>query len=155
MPSFLPESLLLPQRVIAKRGAILELGAAARPDDLPACPDAEGSAMPPHYLYLALAILAEVTATSALAASAQFTRLLPSLVVVVGYGVAFWLLSLTLKTMPVGIVYAIWSGMGIVAIAVIGRLAFGQRLDAPAILGIALIVAGVLVINLLSGSTRH
>ena len=111
--------------------------------------------MPPHYLYLALAILAEVTATSALAASAQFTRLLPSLVVVVGYGVAFWLLSLTLKTMPVGIVYAIWSGMGIVAIAVIGRRAFGQRLDAPAILGIALIVAGVLVINLLSGSTRH
>ena len=111
--------------------------------------------MSPQYLYLALAILAEVTATSALAASAQFTRLLPSLVVVVGYGVAFWLLSLTLKTMPVGIVYAIWSGMGIVAIAVIGRLAFGQRLDAPAILGIALIVAGVLVINLLSGSTRH
>ena len=111
--------------------------------------------MPPHYLYLALAILAEVTETSALADSAQFTRLLPSIVVVLGYGAAFWLLSLTLKAMPVGIVYALWSGMGIVAIALIGRVVFGQRLDAPAILGIALIVAGVLVINLLSGSTRH
>ena len=111
--------------------------------------------MPPHYLYLALAILAEVTATSALAASAQFTRLLPSLVVVVGYGVAFWLLSLTLKTMPVGIVYAIWSGMGVVFITAISWVWYKQALDLAAILGLALIVAGVLVINLFSSSVSH
>lgn len=110
--------------------------------------------MPPHYLYLALAIAAEVTATSALAASAQFTRLVPSVIVVAGYAAAFWFMSLTLKALPVGIVYAIWSGLGIVAIALIGRFVLGQRLDPPALLGIALILAGVLVINLLSTSAR-
>ena len=111
--------------------------------------------MPPHYLYLALAILAEVTATSALAASAQFTRLLPSLVVVVGYGVAFWLLSLTLKTMPVGIVYAIWSGMGIVLISAVAWIGYRQSLDTPALVGLGLIIAGVLVVNLFSKSVGH
>ena len=111
--------------------------------------------MPPHYLYLALAILAEVTATSALAASAQFTRLLPSLVVVVGYGVAFWLLSLTLKTMPVGIVYAIWSGMGIVLISAVAWIWYRQSLDTAALLGLGLIIAGVLVVNLFSKSMTH
>lgn len=111
--------------------------------------------MPPHYLHLALAIAAEVAATSALAASAQFTRLLPSIIVVVGYAGAFWFMSLALKVLPVGIVYAVWSGLGIVAIALIGHFAFGQRLDGPAILGIVLIVAGVSVIKLMSASAGH
>ena len=97
---------------------------------------------------------AAAIADSALAASAQFTRLLPSVVVVAGYAAAFWFLSLTLKALPVGIVYAIWSGLGIVAIALIGRFVLGQKLDGPAVLGIALILAGVLVINLLSDSTH-
>ncbi|MCA8879044.1 MAG: QacE family quaternary ammonium compound efflux SMR transporter [Rhodobacteraceae bacterium] len=111
--------------------------------------------MPIHYLHLALAIAAEVAATSALAASAQFTRLGPSLIVVAGYGAAFYFLSLTLEILPVGIVYAIWSGLGVVFVALIGFLVFGQRLDLPAIVGMALIIAGVLVINLMSGTARH
>ena len=103
-------------------------------------------------MYLAVAILAEVIATSALKASEGFSRLVPSLVVVVGYGIAFFCLSLTLRTIPVGIVYAIWSGVGIVLIALAGYFVFGQVLDAPALIGMGLIVAGVLVINLFSRS---
>ena len=103
-------------------------------------------------MYLAVAILAEVIATSALNASEGFSRLVPSLVVVAGYGIAFFCLSLTLRTIPVGIVYAIWSGVGIVLIALAGYFVFGQVLDAPALIGMGLIVAGVLVINLFSRS---
>ena len=103
-------------------------------------------------MYLAVAIVAEVVATSALKASEGFSRLVPSLVVVVGYGIAFFCLSLTLRTIPVGIVYAIWSGVGIVLIALAGYFVFGQVLDAPALIGMGLIVAGVLVINLFSRS---
>ena len=103
-------------------------------------------------MYLAVAILAEVIATSALKASEGFSRLVPSLVVVAGYGIAFFCLSLTLRTIPVGIVYAIWSGVGIVLIALAGYFVFGQVLDAPALIGMGLIVAGVLVINLFSRS---
>ena len=103
-------------------------------------------------MYLAVAILAEVIATSALKASEGFSRLVPSLVVVAGYGIAFFCLSLTLRTIPVGIVYAIWSGVGIVLIALTGYFVFGQVLDAPALIGMGLIVAGVLVINLFSRS---
>ena len=103
-------------------------------------------------MYLAVAIVAEVIATSALKASEGFSRFVPSLVVVAGYGIAFFCLSLTLRTIPVGIVYAIWSGVGIVLIALAGYFVFGQVLDAPALIGMGLIVAGVLVINLFSRS---
>ena len=107
------------------------------------------------HLYLAIAIVAEVSATSALKASDGFTRLGPSIFVVAGYAVAFYFLSLTLRTMPIGIAYAIWCGGGIVLIALIGWLVLGQKLDAPALGGIALIMAGVAVINLFSKSTGH
>jgi len=105
------------------------------------------------YVYLVIAIVAEVIGTSALKAAEGFTRPLPSLVVVAGYGVAFYCLSLALKTIPVGIAYAIWSGAGVVLITLIGWLVFRQVLDAAAVVGIALIVAGVLVIQLFSTST--
>jgi small multidrug resistance pump len=100
------------------------------------------------YLLLAIAIVSEVVATSALKASDGFTRLGPSLVTVFGYGIAFYCLSLVLRSIPVGVAYAIWSGVGIALITAIGWLAFGQRLDGVTLLGIALIVAGVLVIQL-------
>ena len=99
------------------------------------------------YLYLAVAILTEVTGTSALRSTEGFTRLVPAVFVVVSYAVSFYCLAQTLRFMPVGIAYAIWSGVGIVLIALVGWLWFRQHLDAPAMLGIALIVAGVAVIN--------
>ena len=108
-----------------------------------------------QWLFLSIAIVSEVMATSALKASVGFTRPLPSLVVVVGYGVAFYFLSLTLKTVPVGVAYAIWSGAGVALIALVGWAFLGQRLDAPAILGLALIVAGVVVINVFSRTVSH
>ncbi|MFZ1886021.1 MAG: SMR family transporter [Rhodoplanes sp.] len=108
-----------------------------------------------NYAYLAISILAEVIATSALKASEGFTRVLPSVVVGVGYVISFYFLSLTLKVLPVGIVYAIWSGIGIVLISAIGWVLYGQKLDAAALAGMSLIVAGVLVVNLLSRSTGH
>lgn len=111
--------------------------------------------MPLHYLWLVLAIVAETVGTTALQASQQFTRLWPSVTVVVAYGLAFYLLSLVLRIMPVGVVYAVWSGLGVISIAIIGRVVFGQRLDPPAILGIALILAGVLVIHLFSRTAGH
>ena len=107
------------------------------------------------YLYLAIAIVAEVAATSALKASEGFTRLGPTLIVAAGYGLAFYCLSLVLRTVPVGIAYAIWAGVGIVLIALIGWLVLRQPLDAPAVVGIALIIAGVVVIQLFSKSTAH
>jgi small multidrug resistance pump len=106
-------------------------------------------------LLLAGAIAAEVVATSALKASEGFTRAGPSLVVAVGYGIAFYLLSLALKTIPVGVAYAIWSGVGVVLIALIGWAVLKQPLDAAALVGIGLIVAGVLVIQLFSSSAAH
>jgi small multidrug resistance pump len=108
-----------------------------------------------NYAYLAISILAEVIATSALKASEGFTRVLPSAIVAIGYVISFYFLSLTLKVLPVGIVYAIWSGIGIVLISAIGWVLYGQKLDAAAIVGMSLIVAGVLVVNLLSRSTGH
>lgn len=111
-----------------------------------------GNAMSSGFVYLACAIVAEVVATSALKASDGFTRPWPSLVVLVGYGIAFYCLSVVLKTIPVGIAYAIWSGVGVALIALIGWLVLKQPLDAAAIAGIALIVAGVLVIQLFSKS---
>lgn len=111
--------------------------------------------MPTHYILLTLAIVAETIGTTALQASAQFTRLWPSVLVVLAYGIAFYFLGLALKYIPVGIAYAIWSGLGIVLIALIGMVVFGQKLDLPAIIGLALIIAGILVIHLLSKSTHH
>jgi small multidrug resistance pump len=105
-----------------------------------------------HWWYLALAIAAEVVATSALKAAAGFTRPLPSLLVVLGYGIAFYCLSLSLKVVPVGVAYAIWSGVGTALIAVIGWLLFGQTLDLAALIGLALIVAGVAVLQIFSRS---
>ena len=107
------------------------------------------------YLYLAIAISAEVVATSFLKSAEGFTRLWPSVVVVVGYSIAFVCLSLTLRTIPTGIAYAIWSGAGIVLVSAIAWLFMGQKLDAPALLGMGLIIAGVLVINLFSKSIAH
>ncbi|WP_367714809.1 multidrug efflux SMR transporter [Nitratireductor sp. GISD-1A_MAKvit] len=107
------------------------------------------------YAYLIVAILFEVVATTALKQTDGFSRLIPSLVTLVGYGVAFFFLSLTLRTMSVGIVYALWSGAGIVFITAIGWLWFRQALDTPALIGVALIIAGVLVINLFSKSVMH
>ena len=111
--------------------------------------------MNPGYLYLAIAIMAEVVATSALKSAAGFTRLGPSLIVVAGYGIAFYCLSLVMKTVPIGVAYAIWSGAGIVLIALIGWLALKQSLDLPAVLGMGLIVAGVAVIQLFSRVSGH
>lgn len=107
------------------------------------------------YLALIFAVIAETIGTSALQASQQFTRLWPSLTVVVAYGISFALLAWVLKFMPVGIAYALWSGLGIVLIAVIGYLVFGQKLDLPAVLGLSLIVAGIAVINLFSATSTH
>ncbi|MFQ3789491.1 SMR family transporter [Halomonas sp. A29] len=107
------------------------------------------------FVYLALAIVAEVVATSALKATDGFTRLGPSLVVVVGYVIAFFMLSLVLRTIPVGIAYAIWAGLGIVLVALVGALVYGQRPDLPAVLGIGLIVTGVVVIQLFSRVSAH
>lgn len=107
------------------------------------------------YVLLAIAILSEVLGTTALKASDGFTRLVPSVFTVVAYGVSFYLLSLTLRVLPTGIAYAIWSGAGIVLISGIAWVFQGQRLDAPALLGMGLIVAGVLVVNLFSKSVGH
>ncbi|WP_197566768.1 DMT family transporter [Billgrantia diversa] len=107
------------------------------------------------FVYLALAIVAEVVATSALKATDGFTRLAPSLVVVVGYTIAFFMLSLVLRTIPVGIAYAIWAGLGIVLVALVGVVVYGQRPDLPAVLGIGLIIAGVVVIQLFSRIAAH
>lgn len=108
-----------------------------------------------HWLLLGIAVLGETIATSALKSSEGFTRTIPSVIVVAGYTVAFYFLSLTLRTLPVGIAYAVWSGVGIVLISAIAWVVGGQRLDAAAIAGMALIVAGVVVINTLSKVSAH
>ncbi len=108
-----------------------------------------------HYIYLCIAIVAEVIATSTLKATEQFSRPLPTIVVVVGYGLAFFLLSIVVKTLPVGVVYAIWSGAGIVLVAIVGYVWLKQNLDLAAIVGIALILLGVAVVNLFSKSVAH
>ena len=107
------------------------------------------------WLTLTLAIAAEVVATSALKASEGFTRLWASIVVVVGYAVAIYFLSLVLKAIPVGVAYAIWSGLGIVLITLVAWLMHGQRIDLPGLLGMGLIVAGVVVLNVFSKTSVH
>ena len=106
-----------------------------------------------YWIYLFLAILAEVSATTALKSSQEFTKLWPSLIVVIGYCFSFYLLSLTLKVIPLGITYAIWAGAGIVLVAVSGAIIYKQRLDLPAILGILLIISGVVILKLFSKTT--
>jgi small multidrug resistance pump len=106
------------------------------------------------WLLLAIAIVAEVVGTSALKASAGFTRLAPSVVVVLGYAVAFYCLSLVLRTIPVGVAYAIWSGLGIVLITGVAWVVYDQSIDLAAALGMGLIIAGVVVLNVFSGSAK-
>ncbi|GGY89297.1 DMT family transporter [Pseudoduganella plicata] len=108
-----------------------------------------------NWLFLAIAIVSETIATSALKASDGFTRLWPSVAVVAGYGIAFYFLSLTLRTIPVGVAYAVWSGVGIMLISLVGWILYGQKLDAAAIAGMGLIVAGVVVMNVFSKSAAH
>ena len=107
------------------------------------------------YWYLAIAIVAEVVATNALKASDEFTKLVPRIIVIVGYGAAFYFLSLVLQSIPVGIAYAIWAGMGIVLVAIVSAILFKQVPDLPAIIGMALIVSGVIVINVFSKMASH
>ncbi|MFZ6646215.1 DMT family transporter [Undibacterium sp. TJN25] len=108
-----------------------------------------------QWLILALAIVAEVTATSMLKASDGFTKVWPSVVVVLGYGISFYCLALTVRVMPIGIVYAIWSGVGVTLITVFAWLFYKQVLDLPALLGMSLIVSGVIVLNVFSKSVAH
>jgi len=107
------------------------------------------------WIFLLIAIIAEVIGTSALKSAEGFTKLIPSAIVVIGYGISFYFLSLTLKTIPVGIAYAIWSGVGIILISIIGYFFYKQSIDLPAIIGILLIMIGVIVINLFSKSVSH
>jgi small multidrug resistance pump len=108
-----------------------------------------------HWLALAIAIMAEVIGTTALKASSEFTRIVPSFIVVISYAVAFYFMSISLRVLPVGIMYAIWSGMGIVLISILGWLVYKQTLDMPAMIGLAFIIAGVIVINVFSKSVGH
>lgn len=108
-----------------------------------------------HWLAIGIAIIAEVIATTSLKASKEFTLLIPSTIVVIGYCVAFYFMTISLRVLPVGIMYAIWSGTGIVLVSLLGWVVYKQTLDIPAILGLGLIIAGVLVINLFSTSVSH
>ena len=108
-----------------------------------------------HWLALAIAIVAEVIGTTALKASSEFTRLVPSLIVMAGYGTAFYFMSISMRVLPVGIMYAIWSGMGIVLVSIIGWVVYSQALDVPAMIGMGLIIAGAIVINVFSKSVVH
>ena len=106
------------------------------------------------WVALGIAIVSETVATSAMKSSDGFTRLIPSAIVVVGYAIAFYFLSMTLKSIPVGVAYAIWSGVGIVLIALVSWIVFGQKLDAPAVIGMALIISGVVVMNVFSNAAH-
>jgi small multidrug resistance pump len=107
------------------------------------------------YLYLSIAIIAEVAATSALKASAEFTKLIPSLIVVTGYIVAFYFMTLVLRYIPVGITYAVWAGVGIVLVVIVGAILYGQIPDIPAVIGMGLIISGVVVIHVFSRTVGH
>lgn len=108
-----------------------------------------------HWIALTVAIIAEVIGTTALKASNEFTQLIPSIIVVTGYGIAFYFMAISLRVLPVGIMYAIWSGMGIVLVSVIAWVVYKQSLDLASLVGIGLIISGVLVINLFSTSVGH
>jgi small multidrug resistance pump len=108
-----------------------------------------------HWLALSLAIVAEVIATSTMKSTHEFTRFWPSLVVVLGYGAGFYFMAISMRVLPVGIMYAIWAGMGIVLVSIIGWIVYQQALDLAAMIGIALIIAGVIVINVFSKTVGH
>lgn len=107
------------------------------------------------YIYLAIAIAAEVVATTSMKAISGFSKPLPLILVICGYGLTFWMLTLVVRSIPVGIAYAIWAGLGIVLVSIAAAFLYDQKLDLPALLGMGLIVAGVVVIQLFSGSTGH
>ena len=107
------------------------------------------------YWYLTIAIIAEVLATSALKESEGFSRLVPSLIVVAGYGASFYFLSLVLQTIPIGVAYALWAGLGIGLLTIVGVVMFGQKMDLPAVIGIALIISGVFVLRVFSSYASH
>jgi small multidrug resistance pump len=107
------------------------------------------------YIYFAAAIVSEVVATSALKASEEFTKLIPSLIVIVGYCISFYLVTLVLRTIPIGITYAIWAGVGIVLVALVGAILYKQIPDIPAVIGMGLIIAGVVIINVYSKTFVH
>ena len=108
-----------------------------------------------NYVFLTLAIIAETVATTALKMTEQFTRLWPSVVVVIGYATAFYFLSFALRSIPVGVACAVWSAVGIVLVTVAGMVMFKQTPDLPAVIGLSLIVAGVVVVNLFSKMSAH
>lgn len=108
-----------------------------------------------HWFLLAIAVALETIGTAALQASHQFTRFWPSALVLVSYATSFYLLSLIFRVLPIGIVYALWSGLGICLISAIAWIMLGQRLDLPALFGLAMIIGGIVVINLFSSSTAH
>ena len=105
------------------------------------------------YVYLLIAIVCEVVATSALKATEGFTKLGPSMIVVAGYSICFYFLSLVQKYIPVGVSYAIWSGVGIILISIAGFILYNQKLDFPAIVGIAFIIIGVIILQVFSSTT--
>ncbi len=107
------------------------------------------------YLFLTIAIIAEVAATSALKASDEFTKIIPTMIVIVGYGTAFYFMTLVFRVLPIGITYAVWSGLGIVLVAMVGFIFYKQTLDIPAIIGMGLIISGVIVINIFSKAVNH
>jgi small multidrug resistance pump len=108
-----------------------------------------------HWIYLAIAIVSEVVATSALKSAEGFTRLIPLLLVFAGYGLAFFFLSLTLRTIPLGVAYAIWAGVGVALVALVGWVVYQQPLGVAELIGIGLIVSGVVVLNLFSKAVLH
>ena len=108
-----------------------------------------------HWIYLAIAIVSEVVATSALKSAEGFTRLIPSLLVFAGYGLAFFFLSLTLRTIPLGVAYAVWAGVGVALVALVGWVVYQQSLGVAELIGIGLIVSGVVVLNLFSKEVLH
>lgn len=107
------------------------------------------------YLYLTIAIIAEVTATSALKASEEFTKLIPSIIVLIGYGISFYFMTLILRTIPIGITYALWSGLGIVLVTIVGIFLYKQIPDTAAVIGMSLIVSGVVIIHIFSKTIDH
>ncbi len=108
-----------------------------------------------NFLFLGIAIICEIIATTALKKSAEFTKLLPTVITIIGYLGAFYFLSFAIRTIPVGIAYAIWSGVGIVLITIVGAIFFKQIPDLPAIIGLAFIIVGVVILNLFSKTTMH
>jgi|TARA_B110000977_G_C10724070_1_gene356363 small multidrug resistance pump len=107
------------------------------------------------WLLLLLAVVCEVVGTSAIKYSDGFTKIVPSIVVFIGFGVAFYILSITLKVIPIGMAYAVWSGLGIVLISIIGHFVFQQRLDAPAFVGVSFILIGVIIMQVFSKAVAH